>query len=261
MYKIQYCLFVTILIVNYVNGSYCNCGLGPGEDMCPASSSYKKNCAPLVVRPVDVPKPPALPVPKVVCAPVSEAILPLVPQGGPCTCTKAIVKPAIVPRPVCNTCYKKSYNGCQQTKEECSVNEGFFNSKSSPTIVDQLSAYYVPNSSPVASPADPVSLAIAYKMAQKSCHNIQNEDRLSFGFRKLPKELPPVVKKTNNIPEENLYSLNGQIVELKPVKQCTTDLDEEAADELLALSEETAEPMEVRKVSLGELGYGPAKRN
>lgn len=104
-------------------------------------------------------------------------------------------------------------------------------------------------------------MAIAYKMAQNAYKTVLNEDRLSFGFRKMPKELPPIVKKTNNIPEENLYKLNGQIVELKPVSQCTTDLDEEAAEELLAMTEDVNEPVEIRKVSLGELGYAPAKRN
>lgn len=72
------------------------------------------------------------------------------------------------------------------------------------------------------------------------------------------------------LPEESLYTLNGQIVELKPVSEqhasqpnCD-NLAEEAEDELLdlAISEEANNIPNggPRRPSLGELGYGPAKR-
>lgn len=85
---------------------------------------------------------------------------------------------------------------------------------------------------------------------------------MSFGFTKLPKEVPKVVKEKNNVPEENLYKLNGQIVELKKIP-CGNkkSLEEEAAEELLALSDELVESSEIRKVSLGEIGYAPAQGN
>lgn len=61
--------------------------------------------------------------------------------------------------------------------------------------------------------------------------------------------------------------MNGQIVELKPVKVCQNgkSIEEEAVENLLALEEEeevasideTCSP--IKKISLGELGYVPAK--
>lgn len=74
----------------------------------------------------------------------------------------------------------------------------------------------------------------------------------------------------NNIPEEKLFSLNGQIVELKPVKVCCSgkSVDEEATEDLLALEEEEDTACEtsvgdtysaIKRISLGELGYVPAK--
>lgn len=62
-----------------------------------------------------------------------------------------------------------------------------------------------------------------------------------------------------------MFALNGQIVELKPVRiESQKSLDEEAADDLLALEEEEEKNAEIaaplRKVSLGEIGYAPAKR-
>ncbi|KAL3271605.1 hypothetical protein HHI36_022080 [Cryptolaemus montrouzieri] len=107
-------------------------------------------------------------------------------------------------------------------------------------------------------PADPVSVSIAYNLAKKA-QNLK-EDVLSFGFRQIPKEVPVQQKKANNIPEENLYSLNGAIVELKPVATLGKSLDEEAAEQLLDLQEEeTVGEAGVRELSLGEVGYGLAK--
>lgn len=115
-------------------------------------------------------------------------------------------------------------------------------------------------------PADAVSLALAYKMAQE--RNCLSEDRLAFGFRKIPVELPPSAQviRRNNVPEEKIFALNGQIVELKPVVggcRSQASIDEEAAEDLLALENEEEDygvgPAPIRSVSLGELGYAPAK--
>lgn len=114
--------------------------------------------------------------------------------------------------------------------------------------------------------ADAVSIALAYKMAQeKQREHDLSEDRLNFGFRKLPVELPQRKVVKENVPEEKMFALNGQIVELKPVRvESQKSLDEEAAEELLALEEDEEKAAELsaplRKVSLGEIGYGPAKR-
>lgn len=66
----------------------------------------------------------------------------------------------------------------------------------------------------------------------------------------------------NNIHEEKLFNLNGEIVELKPVV-CSSgkSVDEEAAEDLLAhqLEDEGCrEEASVRKLSYGEIGFGPA---
>lgn len=117
-------------------------------------------------------------------------------------------------------------------------------------------------------PADAVSLALAYKMAQEKKY--LGEDKLSFGFRKIPVELPPPLQvlRRNNVPEEKIFALNGQIVELKPVAAnggSRVSLDEEAAEDLLALENDEAEQYgigndaPIKTVSLGELGYAPAK--
>lgn len=117
-------------------------------------------------------------------------------------------------------------------------------------------------------PADAVSLALAYKMAQEKKY--LGEDKLAFGFRKIPVELPPPLRilRKNNVPEEKIFALNGQIVELKPVAAGSgsrTSLDEEAAEDLLALENEEAEEFgiggdaPIKTVSLGELGYAPAR--
>lgn len=97
--------------------------------------------------------------------------------------------------------------------------------------------------------------------------NCLDEDRLAFGFRKIPAELPsrPIIR--NNVPEEKIFALNGQIVELKPISYgCRRSLEDEAAEDLLALEAEDAEDIDVghnhegvRRISLGEIGYRPAK--
>lgn len=107
---------------------------------------------------------------------------------------------------------------------------------------------------------------MAYKLANEE--NRQSEDRLAFGFRRLPSELPAKKIIRKDVPEEKIFALNGQIVELKPVSRgfgSRRSLEEEAAEELLALENEEAEEGGVghsgpiKRVSLGELGYIPAK--
>lgn len=127
----------------------------------------------------------------------------------------------------------------------------------------------------VLSPADAVSVDLAYKMAQQNNANTQqSEDRLNFGFRKIPVELPPKKMIRNNVPEEQIFNLNGQIVELKPIRHCghtATSLAEEAAEELMQLQEEEAAAAAEeggsvfgfggpRRPTLAEIGFGAAKR-
>lgn len=74
-------------------------------------------------------------------------------------------------------------------------------------------------------------------------------------------KFPFLQRQKENIPEENLYSLNGAIVELKPVTTLGKSVDEEAAEQLMDLQEEeVVGESGVRKLTLGEVGYGLAKR-
>lgn len=61
--------------------------------------------------------------------------------------------------------------------------------------------------------ADPVSLAIAWRAAQRS--NIQ-EDQLNYGFKKRPIDQLPRARTYPNIPEEKLFDLNSRVIEFKP---------------------------------------------
>ncbi|RZC33733.1 hypothetical protein BDFB_008095 [Asbolus verrucosus] len=194
-------------------------------------------------------------------------------------CHTSLVKPAVVPKPPCLACgggcggmidlshdQKLTLSHKQHLCFGGAANDVILTTAAArPIVIDEVvrtatnPADYVP--------ADPVSLSVAYKLAQESCN--RNEDKLAFGFRSLPKEVPLyTMKKINNIPEEDLFSLNGQIVELKKIK-CDHEksVDEEATDALLALADEEAligeddkvAPGQFKKITLGEIGYGPAK--
>ncbi|XP_044260737.1 uncharacterized protein LOC123008790 [Tribolium madens] len=244
----------------------CNCGLGSGEDVCHDNDKIK-TCTPLVVRPLEIPKP-KLP---------STLLLP--PVDSPCSCHTSLVKPAVVPNPPC-TAYSGGYTGSVDVLNNqhltlsqqqqilfggaqtggCGGAYGY-TPVARPILVDEIEKTPVNPANYV--PADPVSLSVAYKMSQEKCH--QNEDKLSFGFRSLPKDVPIYFRRSgNNIPEENLFNLNGQIVELKKIP-CNSQksLDDEAAEQLTDLQEEEQEArMAVNpytSLTLGEIGYGPAK--
>ncbi|CAH1118268.1 unnamed protein product [Phaedon cochleariae] len=249
----------------------CGCGLeGSGEDMCRGT----KRCVPMVVRPQ------ALETPKF-AAPAFE------PVSSPCACKKAIVKPAVLPKPVCrpqiptcvvDSCHHSHHNVHHSTSSSCCHHH--VAGCCGPTVHDIQNGacghlhhghghgqYAHGHGHGTCAPADAVSLSLAYKMAQQANYNsMANEDKLNFGFRKIPQEIPVKRIIHNNVPEEKIFSLNGQIVELKPVKAaCCKSLAEEAAEDLLALQDEeeenarNGEATGVRRVSLGELGYAPAK--
>lgn len=61
-------------------------------------------------------------------------------------------------------------------------------------------------------PADPVSIAIALRAAQKSTIN---EDQLVYGFKKQPINQLPRAKIYPNIPEERLFQLNSKVIEFQ----------------------------------------------
>lgn len=89
------------------------------------------------------------------------------------------------------------------------------------------SCYSACESAPPSVPVDPVSLAIAYNNAQKG-FNIR-EDKLNFGALRKPVDCEAVETMCSTIPEDGLYSLRNQIVELKPTCRRTISPAEEAA--------------------------------
>lgn len=180
----------------------CNCGLGSGEDVC-HDKPNNKDCMPLVVRPLEVPKP-KLPAPLV-----------LPPARSPCSCHTSLVTPAVVPNPPCTACsggYAGSVdvlnnqhltlsqqqqilfgggcngqvNGANGAMGGVSPYAYGITAAARPILVDDIEKTPVNPANYV--PADPVSLSVAYKMSQEKCHH--NEDKLSFGFRTIPKDIP-----------------------------------------------------------------------
>lgn len=102
-------------------------------------------------------------------------------------------------------------------------------------------------------PADPVSLILAYELAQKAAAAVP-EEKLQFGFRKKPED--GMFKKVlKNIPEERLFGVEREIVELKLPKIAAPVVEE---------FEESAEADVVVPpaafLSYSDLGYGPVKR-
>ncbi|CAH0549295.1 unnamed protein product [Brassicogethes aeneus] len=256
----------------------------PSGDPCNPTKAVKK-AACMVVRPQSIPKP----------APLT-ALLNSAPIPGPCGVAKeAIVKPAYLPPPTqpCVQqpgCAQTCANPCAQAQPQrtClgqAVQAGeaansvityggaisgstYANVASNPALVgcqpiDYAKATAGCNQNLI-TPADPVSLALAMKRSHQRC--ITGEDKLAFGFTKLPVEIPLIVKEKLRMPEDNLYKLNGQIVELKAVKkvcQNKKSLAEEAMDDLEGSSEEIQvqdeEVSSTKQLSLQELGYQPAK--
>nr|CAH7726993.1 unnamed protein product [Callosobruchus chinensis] len=248
------------------------------------------SCVPLVVRPQQIPKP-------AIALPVNVGLVP-----GPCTVKKAIVRPAIVPKPTCQAQEKPAYGfGYSEgtgtySEGKYSGVEGFVNGNVGGGFPSGIGGEVFLGSRAgigpfvdggckplgaviegvgigdyrIGTPADPVSIAIALKK-QAEIENCERaiEDKLSFGFRKIPIELPrKEIIKAALIPEENIHRLNGKVIEFVPPKPgCKSrTLEEEAAEDLLQLEAEEAaveEAEESRKgpynnILLEEIGYRPA---
>lgn len=70
----------------------------------------EKGCVPMVVRPHDIPKP----------AIAATAALSLAPVPGPCLYKKVIVKPAVLPKPVCRPT-EETYSSHQHHHSHVSI--------------------------------------------------------------------------------------------------------------------------------------------
>lgn len=107
---------------------------------------------------------------------------------------------------------------------------------------DAFNNFYSPQQ-PLA-PADAVSLTLAYGLQQQAARSVP-EERLQFGFRQIPKD-SPIQKQTVDIPEERLFTVDRQIVELKPNVRsygcgAGSQLEEEAAEDLLQIQQDELE--------------------
>lgn len=120
--------------------------------------------------------------PKIVCKeiPPLAPLSPLKTVGDLCSCKRTIVTPACVPKPACAVC-----------QPQMNVQTGKMMASSCTHTVNTAKTHSVhtyKETSPLQhAPADPVSLTIAFSQQNKGC-NVQ-EDRLNFGFRKLPQEV------------------------------------------------------------------------
>lgn len=81
-------------------------------------------------------------------------------------------------------------------------------------------------------PADPVSLSLAFKMAQKTINRPVSEGSLNFGARSTPID-GSVKKIASNIPEEKLFTIEKPLVELKfaPQSVATENYDDLIAEQ------------------------------
>lgn len=97
--------------------------------------------------------------------------------------------------------------------------------------------------------ADPVSISLAYRSANRSP---VDEDKISYGFKKIPADQPRV-KIVKNVPEEKLWALDGSIIELKKAKAKAVyaDVDDDVDDDDVAAIDDRLAP------GYAELGYGP----
>lgn len=105
-------------------------------------------------------------------------------------------------------------------------------------------------------PADPVSLGLAYRAAQQANAAVP-EERLQYGFRKLPQHQPHK-QIFPNIAEERLQAVDRTIVELKAVRGGRSDDDEEELD---VDEEEIDESVDQAPSHLGlaDIGYFPTR--
>lgn len=94
--------------------------------------------------------------------------------------------------------------------------------------------------------ADPVSISLAYRSANRAP---VEEDKISYGFKKVPADQPRV-KIIKNVPEEKLWALDGSIIELKKPKSKCMDDDDEDDDDVGAIDDHLAP-------GYAELGYAP----
>lgn len=93
-------------------------------------------------------------------------------------------------------------------------------------------------------PADPISLSLAYKAQQRAKSSVP-EEKLQYGFRKPPKNLPHI-KHFPNIDEGKLFAVDRTVVELKPSARVQEEEE---------IEEEEEEEQQTNDIAPGHLGY------
>nr|CAD7408161.1 unnamed protein product [Timema cristinae] len=212
-----------------------------------------------------------------------------------CGCEQLVVTPAHLPRQRCSACrsrspyykslaqeapipyygygssfgggYESFYSDVQQQQER--VVEEAIEEKELGSIGGSRGGGGGPQHS--LSPADAVSLTLAYGLAQNAERAVR-EEGLLYGPRSIPKE-GAIKKVISNIPEERLQSFDKQVVELRLPSGgygCSrTRLEQEAQEALFAAQEEELEnavegggyPTGGRYISYLDLGYVPESVN
>lgn len=107
-------------------------------------------------------------------------------------------------------------------------------------------------------PADPVSISIAVRAAQRT---YVPEGQLEYGFKKRPIDLVRT-KVWRNIPEEKLYSMNSKVIEFKKPNGCEEDefkVDEsgEEDDSTFAQHDDSKIPSDSPCFAYSDIGYSP----
>nr|CAD7432053.1 unnamed protein product [Timema monikensis] len=281
-----WCFAITIVAQVSASKNTCGCNLNTGGvNAC--------GCEQLVVRP-PLPQKVNVQPTRVVCQKIRGPPR-LQPVGDVCTCGSLRVTPAHLPRQRCSACrsrspyykslaqeaplpyygygssfgggYESFYSDVQQQQER--VVEEAVEEKELGSIGGSRGGGGGPQHS--LSPADAVSLTLAYGLAQNAERAVR-EEGLLYGPRSIPKE-GAIKKVISNIPEERLQSFDKQVVELRLPSGgygCSrTRLEQEAQEALFAAQEEELEnavegggyPTGGRYISYLDLGYVPESVN
>lgn len=105
-------------------------------------------------------------------------------------------------------------------------------------------------------PADPVSISIAQRAAQRS---YVPEGQLEYGFKKQPIDL--VRKKVwRNIPEEKMYAINSKVIEFKKPNDSEEDefkIDDSDEDDSPTVRKNSEIPSDMPCFAYSDIGYSP----
>lgn len=257
-----------------------------GTDVCGCSINVVRPVRPQRVQPAP---------PRIVCTKV-PGVEKFRPIGDACSCGQNIVAPAYLPKQRCSSCqlryqqqqdnsnlplpYALDYSlplpappslnnfEAEETGGEYDYLNNQYGQEQSSSGNYATDDYYnnIYNPQQPLAPADAVSLTLAYGLQQQAARSVP-EERLAFGFRQIPKD-SPIQKQVVDIPEERLFTVDRQIVELKPSQQrygcgAGSKLEEEAVEDLLQIQQDELEAQDEALgggqayLSYRDIGYVP----